>query len=105
METKCTIELPFYIGETVKVSSKTLPTKKIDMEENEIPEFFNGRIVSFRMNGKSKYFKIAIRAPWYVRTFYAETGWEEAGENIEKYFTYPLSAINKTVFLNGGGKN
>ena len=97
MEAKCQICLPFDIGETVMVDSRTLPIGNIDLSEGEIPPRFDARIVSIRKNAKGIYFKIAVRAPWLFSVYYEETGPEEAPFDLE--FTYPLSAIGKTVFL------
>lgn len=100
---KCTIFLPFEIGEAVKVDTRTVPTGKIDLSEDEIPNFFDARIVSIRKNIKGVYFKVAIRAPWLCQMHYEDTGPEETGVSMERYFTYPLSAIGKTVFLESRG--
>lgn len=86
------------IGETVKVDSRTLPTGQIDIPEDEIPPFYDARIVSLHKNSNGVQFKVAIRAPWMKHMYFAETGWEDAGVERDKYFTYSPSAIGRTVF-------
>lgn len=42
---------------------------------------------------------MSVRAKWLHEWIDPETGPESAYYEVEKYFTYPLSAIGKTVFL------
>lgn len=90
---------PMKIGDTVYVDSKTLPIEKMDFEEiKDVPLYFTARVVSFRINSKGKFVKLAVRAEWYYEWF-DEVGPDCAYYNVDKYFTYPLSALGKTVFV------
>lgn len=99
MESKCKLCFPFDIGDIVLVNSGTLPTGQIDVPEDEVPPFYYARVVSVKKNCNGFSFKVAIRAPWFKHMYFQETGWEDAGVDREKNFTYPLSSIGKTVFV------
>lgn len=89
----------FEIGDKVFVDGKTLPTENMDFDEENIPQYFEARVVSFRKNCNGKFVKLAVRAEWYSEWIDPECGQDCAYYNTEKYFTYPFSALNKTVFL------
>lgn len=91
---------PFEVGDMVFVDSKTLPTENMDFDEDEdIPKYFKARVVSLRKNCNGRFVKLAVKADWYYEWFDPECGQDCAYYNTEKYFTYPFSALNKTVFL------
>lgn len=91
---------PMKIGDTVYVDSKTLPIEKMDFEEvKDEPLYFAARVVSFRINSKGKFVKLAVKAEWYYEWFDPEVGPDGYYCNVDKYFTYPLSALGKTVFV------
>lgn len=92
---------PFDIGDTVYVDSKTLPTENMDFEEDEeIPPYFKARVVSIRKNCKGVFVKLAVKAEWFYEWIDPECGQDCAYYDTEKYFTYPMSALNRTIFLN-----
>ena len=92
--------LPFEVGDMVFVDSKTLPTENMDFEEDEdIPKYFKARVVSFRKNCNGRFVKLAVKADWYYEWIDPECGHDCSYYNTEKYFTYPFSSLNKTVFL------
>ena len=84
------------VGDKIKVFTKTLPTYDIDAEE--LPEYLSGEVVSIRKNIKGWFFKIKVCARWvkYDESYLCD-----------RYFTYPMSAIGKTVHKTekGGGDN
>lgn len=92
---------PFDIGDMVYVDSKTLPTENMDFaEDEEIPLYFKARVVSIRKNCKGVFVKLAVKAEWFYEWIDPECGQDCAYYDTEKYFTYPMSALNKTIFLN-----
>ena len=94
------VRLPCKVGDTVFVDSKTIPTKNMEFEEvKEVPLFFEGKVVSFRQNGNGNYIKLKIKAKWLHEWVDPDCGPDCAYFETEKYFTYPLSSIGKTVFL------
>lgn len=94
------IIFPMRIGDTVYVSSKTVPVDKMDFEEvKDVPLYFPARVVSFRKNSKGRFVKLSIKAEWYYGWFDPECGPDGAYYNTEKYFTYPLSVLDKIFFL------
>lgn len=91
---------PFDIGNMVFVDSKTLPTENMNYgEDEEIPPYFQARVVSIRKNCNGRFVKLAVKADWYYEWIDPECGHDCAYYNTEKYFTYPLSKLGKTVFL------
>lgn len=94
------LRLPCKVGDAVFIDSKTLPTDNMDFsEDEEIPLCFRARVVSFRKNCNGIFVKLAVRAEWLYERFDPECGEDIGFYDAEKYFTYPLSALNKTVFL------
>ncbi len=94
---------PFDVGDIVFVDSKTLPTENMNFEEDEkIPPYFKARVVSIRKNCKGAFVKLAVKAEWFYERIDPECGQDCACYDTEKYFTYPMSALNKTIFLNEG---
>jgi len=88
------------VGDTVYVDSKTIPTINMDFEDvKETPLHFKAIVVSFRQNSNGKYIKLRVRAKWLYEWIDPECGPDSAYFETEKYFTYPLSAIGKTVFF------
>ena len=95
------VKLPCKVGDTVYVDSSALPIE--DMEcyedvENPIPQYFIGRVVSFRF-AKRNFVKIAVKAKWLHEWLDDETGPESDYIECEKNFSIPLSLFGKTVFL------
>ena len=98
------LKLPCKVGDTVYVDSSALPIE--DMEcyedvENPIPQSFIGRVVSFRF-AKRNWMKIAVKTTWLFEFVDEETGPDAKYIDCEKNFSFPLSAIGKTVFLTQG---
>lgn len=95
------LKLPCKVGDTVYVDSSALPIE--DMEcyedvENPIPQSFIGRVVSFRF-AKRNWMKIAVKATWLFEFVDEETGPDSKYIDCEKNFSFPLSAIGKTILL------
>ena len=95
------LKLPCKVGDTVYIDSSALPIE--DMEcyedvENPIPQYFIGRVVSFRF-AKRNWMKIAVKATWLFEFVDEETGPGTKYIDCEKNFSFPLSAIGKTIFL------
>ena len=93
------VRLPCKVGDAVWVDSRTIPTANMDFEEDTIPKYFKATVVSYRKNAKSKYIKLKVRAGWLHEWIDSECGPDSCYCDIEKYFTYPVSAIGITVFL------
>ena len=93
------ISFPFDLGQTVYVYAKTLPIHRIDELEEDLPKFFKAETVSVRKNKNGCFFKISVRAKWLHQIWDDECGPYEAGIDTTKSFTFPKSAIGKTVFL------
>lgn len=92
--------LPCNAGDTVYVDSKTIPTKNMEFEEvKEVPLFLEAKVVSFRQNCNGNYIKLKVKAKWLLEWVDPDCGPDSAYYETEKYFTYPISAIGKTVFL------
>ena len=92
--------LPCNVGDTVYVDSKTIPTKNMEFEEvKEVPLFFEAKVVSFRQNYNGNYIKLKVKAKWLHEWVDPDCGQDSAYYETEKYFTYPVSAIGKTVFI------
>lgn len=95
------LKLPCKVGDTVYVDSSALPIE--DMEcyedvENPIPQYFIGRVVSFRF-AKRNFIKIAVKAKWLHEWLDDETGPESNYIECEKNFSIPLSLFGKSLFL------
>lgn len=94
------LRLPCKVGDTVYVDNKTIPTKNMEFEEvKEVPLFFEAKVVSFRQNRNGNYIKLKVKAKWLHEWIDPDCGPDSAYYETEKYFTYPVSAIGKTVFL------
>jgi hypothetical protein len=93
------IKLPCKVGDTVYVDSRTVPTQNMEFEEATAPPYFEATVVSFRKNAKSQYFKLKIRAKWLHEWIDPDCGPDSCFYEVEKYFTYPVSAIGITIFL------
>lgn len=94
------LKFPCKVGDTVYVDSKTIPTKNMEFEEvKEVPLFFEAKAVSFRQNCNGNYIKLKVKAKWLHEWVDPDCGPDSAYYETEKYFTYPLSAIGKTLFL------
>ena len=94
------LKLPCKVGDTVYVDSKTITTKNMEFEEvKEVPLFLEAKVVSFRQNCNGNYIKLKVKAKWLHEWVDPDCGPDSAYYETEKYFTYPVSAIGKTVFL------
>lgn len=94
------LKFPCKVGDTVYVDSKTIPTGNMEFEEvREVPLFFEAKVVSFRQNCNGNYIKLKVKSKWLHEWVDPDCGPDSAYFETEKYFTYPLSAIGKTVFL------
>ena len=95
------LRLPCKVGDTVYVGSSALPIEDMECYEdvdNPIPQYFLGRVVSFRF-AKINWMKIAVKAKWLYEWIDEETGPESNYIDSEKNFSFSLSVIGKTVFL------
>lgn len=99
----CTIEFPVSIGDIVNVKIASLPIDKLDLDRYQDTEFLPARVVSLRKNSNTRYMKLGVNAYWLENWFDPETGDEEGFFNVEKYFTFPVSAIGKKVFVEEEG--
>ena len=98
------VELPWKVGHTVYVDSRTLPTDKISLFEmglcdDEMPKFFEGKVISIKQNCKGWSVKIGITTYWLYQYFDWECGEDVGTKFARKEFTYPKGAFGKTVFL------
>lgn len=97
------LELPCKVGSTIFVDLNTLPFTDMEYSEEEqaeIPKFLPARVISYRKNARTTFVKIAVRANWLDEWIDQETGPESAYYEKERYFSFPISAIGKTLFLN-----
>lgn len=92
------ILLPCKVGQIVFVDTRTLPIDKIDFD-GKVPKFYKARVVSIRINSKGMFIKVAVKAKFLEEWVDYETGPESGYFEKIKYFVYPKSAIEKTVFL------
>lgn len=98
------VELPVKVGQTVYVDSRTLPTDKISLFDmgiynDEMPKFFEGKVISIRQNCKGWFVKIGITTYWYYNYFDWKSGEDVGVEFKRKEFTYSKGAFGITVFL------
>lgn len=92
------ILLPCKVGQILFIDTNTLPTDKMKLD-GVIPAFQKARVVSIRINSKGIFIKVAVEAKFLEEWVDYETGADcDYFEKI-KYYTYPKSAIGKTVFL------
>ena len=95
------LRLPCKVGDTVYVDSSALPIEDMECYEdvdNPIPQYFLGRVVSFRF-AKINWMKIAVKTKWLYEWMDEETGPESNYIDSEKNFSFSLSVIGKTVYL------
>ena len=95
------LKLPCKVGDTVYVDSSALPIEDMECYEdvdNPIPSYFTARVVSFRF-AKRNFMKIAVKAKWLYEWVDEETGPDSKYVDCEKNFSFPLSAIGKTIFI------
>lgn len=95
----CKIEFPVSIGDIVKVKISSLSMDRLDLDRYRDTEYLLARVVSLRKNSNTRYMKLSVRAYWLEQWFDPETGDEEGYFEKEKYFTFPVSAIGKKVFV------
>lgn len=94
------IELPCRVGDTVYVYSRMRPFIDMDFEEaKEELLYLEAKVVSYRKNSNGSYIKLKVRAKWLYEWIDPDCGADSGYFEREKYFTYPLSAIGKTIFL------
>ena len=74
-----------------------MPTNEIDTAD--LPEYYECEVVSIRKNKQGCYFKVRIYARWTIDVFDYELGEYTESYVSPRCFTYPMSAIGKTVFL------
>lgn len=82
----CTIEFPVSIGDIVSVKISSLPMNMLDLDRYQETEYLPARVVSLRKNSNALYMKLVVKAYWL-------------DYEAEKYFTFPVSAIGKKVFV------
>ena len=88
---------PCKVGDKVEVLSKALPTHEIDTED--LPEYYEGEVISMRKNKHGCFFKVRIYAKWITDVFDYELGNYSESYVSPRCFTYLMSNIGKTVFL------
>ncbi len=94
------IIFPMHIGDTVFVDSKTISVDKMNYEKTKpVSQYFSAKVISFKVNSRGRYFKLLVKGKWICEYFSPECGPGSVIRNMEKYYTYPLSALGKTVFL------
>lgn len=95
------------IGQRVRVSAGYIPTGSIMDYDGDIEtDYFDGEVVSIRLSRKGISFKVGIRARWSGTDWYFDKNLGYSVSEIcpiysVKYFSFCLSAIGKTVFLEG----
>lgn len=95
------------IGQRVRVRAGCIPTFSIFYYDGDLEtDYFDGEVVSIRLNRKGIYFKVGIRAGWSGTDWYFDKNLGYSVPEIGhidsvKYFSFCLSAIGKTVFLEG----
>lgn len=99
----CKIEFPVSIGDIVNVKIASLPMSKLDLDRYQDTECLPARVISLRKNSNTRYMKLSVMAYWLEQWFNPETGDEEGYFEREKYFTFPVSAIGKKVFIEEEG--
>ena len=99
----CIIEFPVSIGDIVSVKISSLPMDKLDLDRYQDTEYLPAKVVSLRKNGNTRYMKLVVEAYWLEQWFDPETGDESAYYEVGKYFTFPVSAIGKEVFIEEKG--
>lgn len=85
------------VGDKIRVSAKVLPTGKMDIEPEDLPEYFDGEVVSIRKNTKGWFFKFKVYEQWLSEEFDNECGFFTSAYMEYKYFTLPMCAIGKTA--------
>lgn len=93
--------LPCKVGDIIYVGSEALPIEDMECYEdtdNEIPLYFQGRVVSLRF-ARRNWVKIAVKAKWLYEWIDDETGPESGYIECEKSFSIPLSMIGENIFL------
>ena len=98
----CTVEFPVSIGDIVNVKLDSLPMTMLDLDRYQETEYLPARVVSLRKNSNTRYIKLAVKAYWIEQWFDPKTGDEEGVFEKEKYFTFPVSAIGRKVFIGEG---
>lgn len=93
------LRLPCLIGQIVYVDTGTLSIQEMEFEEEDIPKYIKGRVISFRFNSKEKAVKIGVQAKWWKEWFDNEAGPDGDFYETERLKSYPISAFGKTVFL------
>lgn len=93
------------IGQRVRVLAGCLQTGQIYEYDGDLKiDCFDGEVVSIRLNKKGLSFKVGIRAEWagMCWAFDQNLGYSvpEIGPiDSVKYFSFPISSIGKTVFI------
>lgn len=90
-------DIPCKVGQKVYVDSRTLPNDLIDLDE--IPKFFEAKVISIRQNSRGWFFKVNVQTYWIKHRFDNECGYYDVAIYKNKSFSYPEGAIGKTVFL------
>lgn len=96
------------IGQRVRVRAGCVPTSSIWEYDGDLEtDYFDGEVVSIRLNRKGISFKVGIRAEWsgMYWAFDKNLGYsvQEIGPiDSVKYFSFCLSSIGKTVFVEDG---
>lgn len=96
------------IGQRVRVRAGCIPTCSIwDYDGDLETDFFDGEVVSIRLNRKGISFKVGIRAEWSGMCFVFDKNLgfsvpEKGPVDSVKYFSFCLSSVGKTVFVEDG---
>ena len=68
------IKLPCKVGDTVYVDTRTLLTYSRGIKEENLPAYFVGKVVSFRITEKKKLVKIRIQEKWLDNYYFVSFG-------------------------------
>ena len=98
----CKIEFPVSIGDIVSIKITSLPMTILDLDRYQGTEYLPARVISLRKNSNTRYIKLAVKAYWIEQWFDPKTGDEVGVFEKEKYFTFPVSAIGRKVFIGEG---
>ena len=87
------------VGDKLKVSTKVLPIDDIDIELEDLPEYYDAEVISIRKNIRGWSFKFKVYTRWIRDAFD-----EDCGRYSESYmgyrrFSLPMYEIGKTAHL------
>ena len=68
------VELPCKVRDVVYVDTRILPTYSMGFKEENLPAYFVGEVVSFRITKKQKLVKIRIQEKWLDNYYFTSFG-------------------------------